>query len=54
MDTFFYIAGVTVTILGILAIIAVSFAFIWVRVLGYTLHLYYKRNDKRRDKHHDK
>lgn len=46
MTAFFIVAGVTVTIIGILAIIAVSFAFIWVRVLGYPLHLYYKRNGK--------
>lgn len=50
MNTFFYIAGVTVTILGILAIIVVSFVAIWVWGLRNELHLYYKRNDKQRDK----
>lgn len=46
MTAFFYIAGVTVTILGILAIAVLFCVYVYVRVLGYPLHLHYE-NTKR-------
>ena len=43
MNAFFIIAGAVVTILGIAAIIVVSFAAIWVWVLGNEIHLRYEK-----------
>lgn len=45
MNAFFVIAGVTVTIIGILAIAVLVAVFIYVRVLGYPLMLIYKKDD---------
>lgn len=47
MNPFFIIAGVTVTILGILAIVVVSAVFIYVRVLGCPLVLRYVKNKRK-------
>lgn len=44
MTTFFYIAGITVTLLGILAIAVLFCVFVYVRILGYPLHLYFKKD----------
>lgn len=43
MNAFFIIAGAVVTILGIAAIIVVSFAVIWVYVLGNEIHIHYHK-----------
>ena len=53
MTTFFIIAGVTVTILGILAIAVILGVLFYVRVLGYPLSLRYEKtpkNDQQTDK----
>lgn len=46
MTPFFIIAGVTVTILLLAAIAVLFCVFVYVRVLGYPLHLRYEKNDK--------
>lgn len=43
MESFFIIAGVTVTVLGIIAIAVLFRAFVYVRVLGYQIHIYYQK-----------
>lgn len=47
MTAFFYIAGVTVTIIGILAIAVVLAVLIWVAVLHYPLTIHYEKNKKK-------
>jgi hypothetical protein len=47
MTAFFYIAGVTVTIVGILAAAVIVAVLIWVAVLHYPLTIEYQ-NTKRK------
>lgn len=47
MTAFFYIAGVTVTVLGIIAIAVLFCAFVYVRALGYPIHLYYEKTKRK-------
>ncbi len=48
-DMFITIVGVIFTIIGILAIAVLFSAFIWVRVLHYPLHLYFKPDKEDKD-----
>ena len=50
MTAFFIIAGIVVTVLGILAIAVVFCAFIYVRVLGYPITLKYEKTIKNNHK----
>lgn len=45
MNAFFIIAGAVATIIGIIAFAVLFCVFIYVRVLGYPLHLYFKKRD---------
>ena len=47
MNAFFIIAGVTVTILGILAIGIIIATLLYVRVLGYPLVIRYTKKTRR-------
>lgn len=49
MNAFFIIAGAVATIIGILAFAVLFCVFIYVRVLGYPLHLYFEKDKKKDD-----
>lgn len=46
MKEFFIAAGILVTILGLFAIVLLSFVFIYVRILGYPLTLVYEKDEE--------
>lgn len=50
MKTFFIIAGVTVTILGVIAIAIISGVYIAVRFFGVVLHFGYLQDEQQGDK----
>lgn len=47
MNAFFVIAGVTVTIIGILAIAVIVAVLIWVAVLHYPLTIEYQKTKRK-------
>ena len=47
MNAFFVVAGVTVTIIGLLAIAVLFCVFIIVRVLGYPINLRYEKTRRK-------
>jgi hypothetical protein len=47
MTPFFIIAGVTVTVLEIIAVAVLFCAFVYVVVLGYPIHLYYEKTKRK-------
>ena len=48
MSAFFVIAGIVITILGLLAVIILAAAWLWVYVLNNELHLTYEPDKKKR------
>lgn len=49
MNAFFIIAGAVATIIGIIAFAVLFCVFIYVRVLGYPLYLYFEKDKKKDD-----